>query len=119
MFTQEPEQYNLMAIIFIIIRTWKKPTFPLAKEWINVSQVWWFMSIKPTLRKWRQKDHVFEISLGYITRPSFKTKQKYKQIKIPSNKTSEKMLCYMQIIGYLEVLDQKKTIKSQGQTWIT
>lgn len=76
-----------------------------------MSQVWWFMNIKLTLRKWRKEDHVFEVE----PRPCYKT-QSRKQIEIYTNKasskrTSGKMLCYIWIMEYLLMLEQKQKIK--------
>jgi hypothetical protein len=30
--------------------------------------MWWFVPIIPALKRWRQGEHQFEVSLGYKTR---------------------------------------------------
>jgi hypothetical protein len=39
---------------------------------VHLCWVWWGTSIIPALRKWRQEDLKFNISLGYIVRPCLK-----------------------------------------------
>jgi hypothetical protein len=45
------------------------------------SQVWWCKPIIQTLRRQRQKDHKFEIGLGYIVRTCLKTQKKRRKNK--------------------------------------
>jgi hypothetical protein len=37
--------------------------------------VWWYTPVIPALRKLRQEDHKFKVSLGYIERPCLEKKR--------------------------------------------
>jgi hypothetical protein len=40
------------------------------------SRAWWYTPLIPVLRRQKQEDHEFKISLGYLVRPSLKKKAK-------------------------------------------
>jgi hypothetical protein len=40
---------------------------------IIIIQAWWHLPVISVLRRWRQEDCEFEVKLGHIVRPCFKT----------------------------------------------
>jgi hypothetical protein len=48
----------------------------------KICQAWWYMSVIPALRRWRQEDCEFEACLGYIATTYLK---KIAKIKLESN----------------------------------